>query len=58
MQELAKLPLEAGEGLLAQSMLALARDLDAGDVPPRERPNFTKELRIGLLTLQDAFPGG
>ena len=56
MKELAKLPMEAGEGLLAQSMLQLARDLDAGDVPPRERPVYTKELRIGLLTLQDAYP--
>lgn len=56
MQELARLPMEAGTGLLAQTMLSLARDLDAGDVPPRERPQYTKELRIGLLTLQDAFP--
>lgn len=56
MQELARLPMEAATGLLAQTMLSLARDLDAGDVPPRERPQYTKELRIGLLTLQDAFP--
>jgi hypothetical protein len=56
MDELAKLPLEAGTGLLAQNMLALARDLDAGDVPPRERPQYTKEIRINLLSLQDAYP--
>lgn len=56
LKELAKLPPEAEEGLLAQSMLTLARNLDEGDVPPRERPQYTKELRIGLLTLQDAYP--
>lgn len=56
MDELAKLPLEAGTGLLAANMLALARDLDAGDVPPRERPQYTKEIRINLLSLQDAYP--
>ena len=56
MKDLAKLPLEAGDGVLAQSMLSLARDLDAGDVPPRERPQYTKELRIGLLSLNDAYP--
>lgn len=48
MKELAKLPMEASEGILAQSMLGLSRDLDAGDVPPRERTQYTKELRIGL----------
>jgi hypothetical protein len=54
--ELSKLPDEATAGLLAQTMLSLARDLDAGDVPPRERPQYTKELRIGFLTLKDEFP--
>lgn len=56
MRELAKLPEEAQTGMLAQNMLGMARDLDEGDVAPRERPNFTKELRINLLTLQDMFP--
>jgi hypothetical protein len=56
MKELAKLPFEAGEGTLAQSMLYLARQLDAGDIPPREVSQYTKELRISLLSLQDAYP--
>jgi hypothetical protein len=56
MKELALLPMEAGDGTLAQSMLYLARQLDDGDVPPRERPQYTKELRISLLSLQDAYP--
>jgi hypothetical protein len=56
MKDLAKLPLEAGDTLLAQNMLGLARDLDDGDVPPRERPQYTKEMRINLLSLQDAYP--
>lgn len=56
MKELAKLPIEAGDGSLAQSMLLLARQLDDGDVPPREVTQYTKELRISLLSLQDAYP--
>jgi hypothetical protein len=56
MHELAKLPEEAQTGLIAMNTLGLARDLDEGDVAPRERPNFTKEMRINLLTLQDMFP--
>jgi hypothetical protein len=56
MKELAKLPMEASEGTLAQNMLGLAKDLDAGDVPPRERPQYTKEIRINLLSLKDEFP--
>lgn len=56
MKDLAKLPLEAGDTILAQNMLGLAADLDAGDVPPRERPQYTKEIRINLLSLQDAYP--
>jgi hypothetical protein len=56
MKDLAKLPLEASDSLLAQNMLGLAKDLDAGDVPPRERPQYTKEIRINLLTLKDEFP--
>lgn len=56
MKELARLPLEAGEGALAQSMLYLARQLDLGDVSPRDTTNYTKEIRIGLLSLQDAYP--
>ncbi len=56
MQELAKLPLEAGQGTHAQTMLYLARQLDAGDVAPREVTNYTKEIRLNLLSLQDAFP--
>jgi len=56
MKELSKLPMEAGEGSLAQSMLMLARQLDAGDVPPREVTQYTKEIRISLLTLTDAYP--
>jgi hypothetical protein len=56
MKDLAKLPMEAGESLLAQNMLGLAQDLDDGDVPPRERPQYTKEIRINWLSLLDAFP--
>lgn len=56
MAELAKFPPEAGEGIYAQNMIGLARDLDRGDVPPRERPQYTKEIRLNQLSLQDLFP--
>lgn len=56
MKELSKLPMEAGEGSLAQAMLMLARQLDAGDVPPREVTQYTKEIRINLLSLKDEYP--
>lgn len=56
MKELAKLPLEATEGALAQSMMYLARQLDLGDVGPRDVTNYTKEIRIGLLSLRDMYP--
>jgi hypothetical protein len=57
MKELAKLPLEAGEGIFAQNMLYAARQLDAGDIPPREVSNYQKEMRLNLASLQDAYPG-
>ena len=56
MKELSKLPMEAGEGSLAQAMLMLARQLDAGEVPPREVTQYTKEIRINLLSLKDEYP--
>lgn len=56
LNELAKLPDEAQTGMIAQNMLGMARQLDEGDVGPREVTNYTKELRINLLTLQDMFP--
>lgn len=55
-KELSRLPAEAGEGSLAQAMLMLARQLDAGDVPPREVTQYTKEIRINLLSLRDEYP--
>lgn len=56
LRDLSKLPPEAMDGLIAQNMIGMARQLDEGDVAPREVTNYTKELRLNLLTLQDMFP--
>lgn len=56
LRDLGKLPAEAAETMIAANMLGMARQLDDGDVAPREIPNYTKELRINLLTLKDDYP--
>lgn len=56
--DLGRLPLEAADTSLARSMIYLARQLDAKDVSPREVTNYTKELRLSLLSLKDEFPQG
>jgi hypothetical protein len=54
--DLATLPDEANKTALAQSMLKLARALDMDDVPPREVPGYTKEIRLLYMQLRDLFP--
>lgn len=56
MEDLSAFPPEAVKGTIAQSMLYLARQLDMGDVSPREVGNYTKELRLSLLQLKDLYP--
>lgn len=58
LKDLAKLPSEAAETVLAQSMIYLARQLDARDVMPREVTNYTKEIRLSSLSLKEQFPEG
>lgn len=56
LNDLDKLPDEARDTAIAQSMLELARDIDNGDVSPREKPNYTKDIRIGYMQLRELFP--
>jgi hypothetical protein len=56
LDDLDKLPDEARDTVVARSMLLLAHMLDLGDVPPREIPAYTKDLRIGYMQLRDLFP--
>jgi len=56
MEDLSRLPAEAVNTLIVQNMIGMARQLDEGDVAPREVTNYTKELRLNWLTLQDAYP--
>jgi hypothetical protein len=58
MRDLAKLPEEAAQTMIAANMIGMAKQLDDGDVAPREIPNFTKELRLNLMSLLDAYPAG
>jgi hypothetical protein len=34
----------------------MARQLDAGDVAPREVTQYTKEIRLNLLQLHELYP--
>lgn len=56
LEDLAKLPPEAANTLIAQNMLGMARQLDEGDVSPREVTNYSKELRLNGMALQDMYP--
>lgn len=56
LDDLAKMPDEASDSVLAKSLLKLARKLDADEVPPREMPAFTKELRLLSASLRDEYP--
>jgi hypothetical protein len=55
-KDLGKFPDEARDGAFAQSMLLMARQLDHGDVNPREVTQYTKELRLMMMQLRDLFP--
>lgn len=50
------LPDEARKNPLAANMLGLAQQLDDGDVSPRDVTNYTKEIRLNMMALEDKFP--
>jgi hypothetical protein len=56
LRDLGNFPPEARETSMAVSMLFLARQLDQGDVSPREVTLYTKELRLMFMQLKDLYP--
>lgn len=44
------------ETAFAQTAIYMARQLDQGDVSPREVTQYTKEIRLNLMQLADLFP--
>ena len=55
-KDLEQFPADAGSSVIAQAMLSFARQLDQGDVTPRDQPSYFKEIRQGLLQLRMAYP--
>jgi len=55
-KELSALPEDARTLALAENTLFLARQLDEGDVSPREVTQYTKEIRLNLMQLKDLYP--
>jgi hypothetical protein len=54
--DLDTLPPEAAKTAIAQSMVKLAAQVDADEVPPREMTLYTKDIRLGYMQLRDLFP--
>jgi hypothetical protein len=49
-------PGEAADTTLARQSLYMARQLDYGEVAPREVTQYTKEIRLNLLQIRDLYP--
>jgi hypothetical protein len=46
----------AADTSLAKQALYMARQLDGGEVAPREVTQYTKEIRLNLLQLRELYP--
>lgn len=55
-RDLAQFPPEVHEQALAQVMLYLAKQLDQGEVSPRDVGTVTKEIRMNLMQLRELYP--
>lgn len=55
-EDFSTLPPEAAESTLGEAMLYLARQLDSGDVQPRDVAPYMKELRQNLAALRELYP--
>jgi hypothetical protein len=55
-KDLGTMPDEAKDSTFAQAALYMARQLDDGDIPPREVPTYTKEIRMNMMELWMRFP--
>jgi hypothetical protein len=56
LRDLSEFPGEAADTVLAKSALFMARQLDAGEVAPREVTQYTKEVRLCLLQVRELYP--
>lgn len=54
--DLGSMPDEAKDSTFAQTALYMGRQLDDGDIPPREVPTYTKEIRMNMMELWMRFP--
>lgn len=55
-RDLGKFPEEAIDTALSKSALYMARQLDNGDVAPREVTQYTKEIRLNFLQIMELYP--
>jgi hypothetical protein len=55
-KDLEKMPPEAADTAIAKTTLYMARQLDQGEVSPREITQYTKEIRLNYLQLLELFP--
>ena len=55
-KDLAQFPPEALDTALARQACYMARQLDCGEVGPREVTQYTKEIRLNLLQIRDLYP--
>lgn len=57
LKDLGAFPNEAQDSTIARAIIFMAHQLDMGYiVSPREVSQYTKEIRINLLTLRDMYP--
>lgn len=56
LRDLEAFPGEAADTTLAKQSLYMARQLDCGEVSPREVTQYTKEIRLNLLQIRDLYP--
>lgn len=56
LKDLSQFPEEAADTAMAKAALMMARQLDDGDVAPREVPQYTKEIRLMILQVRELFP--
>lgn len=56
LRDLEEFPGEAADTTLAKVALYMSRQLDEGEVAPREITQYTKEIRLNLLQIRDLYP--
>ena len=56
--DLARLPDELSKGAIAASLTRLAIELDTGMVMGRDAAGHSREIRLGMLTLNELAPPG